>query len=161
MNGAVTPGTAAATTNWLTKLAPAHAPADPGWWPLAPGWWGLGLLIVASIVALIYWQTRSFARQRRIALRELDQIEKTKADDVTLAHQIERLLRRYAIVRYGHDVVAALSGERWVRFVIAHGGRAWSDGIGTNLLRAAYGSAVVSDRTAWLDGARAFLKARQ
>jgi hypothetical protein len=146
---------------WLAELAPAHAPAAPGWWPLAPGWWVVAALTLISIAAIAYWQTRPSVRLRRIALRELERLEGLASDDQALAIAIENLLRRYAVARFGRTAVASLSGERWVSFVVAHGGRAWAGTAGSDLLRAAWGSAVAADRRAWLSGARDFLKARK
>lgn len=143
---------------WLAELAPAHAPAAPGWWPLAPGWWVVSALILISIA---YWQTRPSVRLRRIALRDLERLEELASDDQALAIAIENLLRRYALARFGRAAVAGLSGERWVGFVVAHGGHAWAGTAGSDLLRAAWGSAVEADRGAWLSGARDFLKARK
>jgi len=150
------------TPDWLSQLAPAHAPPPPGWWPLAPGWWMLAILLVLVAVALVYWQRRPAVRLRRIALRELKDLEATAGDDIVLARELEHLLRRFAVARFGRDMVAQLSGERWIAFIVAHGGAAWSGSAGASLLRAAYGGgAVNSERTRWLNGARAFLKRRK
>jgi hypothetical protein len=55
-------------------------------------------------------------------------------------------------------MVAGLSGEKWIAFIVEHGGSAWSGDTGTNLLRAAYGGTATVDRNGALAGARAFLK---
>lgn len=146
--------------DWLTQLAPAHAPPPPGWWPLAPGWWGLAMLLALTIAAAMYWHFRPSVRLRRVALRELKSLETTLSDDIALARALEHLSRRYAVARFGREAVAALSGERWIAFVVAHGGTAWAGDSGTSLLRAAYGGTVQADRANWLAGARAFLKGR-
>lgn len=153
--------------DWLSQLAPAHAPPPPGWWPLAAGWWGVMVLGAIALVLVAYWQTRGSVRLRRKALRELEAIEvrwsTTGSSDATLAEALEHLLRRYAVARFGRDAVAGLSGERWISFVIAHGGTAWSAATGADLLRAAYGggNTTNADRALWLLGARAFIKERK
>ncbi|MFY9328533.1 MAG: DUF4381 domain-containing protein [Georgfuchsia sp.] len=151
--------------DWLAQLAPAHAPPPPGWWPLAPGWWGVATLLAIALALVVYWQTRPSVRLRRIALRELDELEASSGDDMTFAQSIEHLLRRFAVARFGHDDVANLSGERWIAFVVAHGGNALSGAAGTNLLLAAYGGkandVTTAHRTHWLSGARAFIKGRR
>lgn len=149
--------------DWLAQLAPPHAPPPPGWWPLAPGWWGMALLIVLTAAAVAYWRSRPDVRLRRIALRELEKLEATASDDTALAHDLEHLLRRYAVARFGRDAVASLSGERWIAFVITQGGSAWAGATGTELLRAAYGGAADTHthRKQWLSGARAFIKVRK
>jgi hypothetical protein len=148
------------TPDWLAQLAPPHAPAPPGWWPLAIGWWVLLILLVVTGALIIYWQTRPSVRLRRIALRELKNLQTSADDDIALSRDLEHLLRRYAVARFGRDTVANLSGERWIAFVVAHGGTAWSGATGGNLLRIAYGGAATADRAAWLSGAQAFIRGR-
>ena len=63
--------------DWLSRLAPAHAPPPPGWWPPAPGWWVVMIMLVIAIAAAIYWRRRPVNRLRRIALHELKHIEAT------------------------------------------------------------------------------------
>ena len=150
---------------WLQELAPSHAPAPTGWWPLAPGWWGLLVVLLAAIAFAILWPRRPPVRLRRAALRELDQLAAHSSSDAELAHQLEHLVRRVAIARYGRASVAGLTGPRWVDFVVAHGGADWAGAVGAGLLRAAYGGTSdgtsSSERARWLSGARAFFKARK
>ena len=146
--------------DWLSQLAPPHAPPPPGWWPLAPGWWALAIVLLIGVVAAIYWRRRPAVRLRRLALRELKNLEAASLDDRELARRLEHLLRRYAMARYGHAAVAALSGERWIAFVVAHGAGEWDGAAGAGLLRAAYGGKADADRARWLSGAHAFLKGR-
>ena len=108
------------------------------------------------VFAFIYWQRKT--RLSRIALTEL---RKLKADDdITFAGELEHLLRRYAIARFGRDAVAALSGERWIAFVVQHGGIALQGEIGADFMRAAYGGTAAAHRAAWLSGAEGFIKGR-
>jgi hypothetical protein len=148
-------------TDWLTQLAPAHAPPAPGWWPPAPGWWGLALLLGLIAAALVYRLRRPAGRLRRAALRELKRLEDGPNDDVRLAGELEQLMRRYAIAVHGREIAARLSGSAWLAFVVAHGGKELAGETGHALLRAAYGSPVRADRARWLKGARGFLKARR
>jgi len=147
-----------AQPDWLAQLAPAHAPPPPGWWPLALGWWAVMILIPIIVAGIVWWQLRPAVRQRRAALRELKRLSTRRIDHHSLAVGLEDLLRRYAIVRFGHDSVAALNGEDWIDFVASHGGRDWAGGNGVDLLRAAYGGPADGDATAWINGARAFIK---
>jgi hypothetical protein len=148
------------TSDWLAQLAPPHAPPPPGWWPLAPGWWALLLVFAAVTGALIYWYSRKDVRLRRLALRELKKLQANSDDDIALARDLEHLLRRYAVARFGRDEVAGLSGERWLAFVVERGGVTWSGESGASLLRAAYGGTATAHRAAWLTGARAFIRGR-
>jgi len=156
--GALTPSSAVPPA-WLAELAPAHAAPPPGMWPLAPGWWLLiGLLLLAA--ALFYAWRRYRRSLRRLALNELTRIESGVADDATLARDLENLLRRFAVARYGREHVARLSGDAWIAFVAAHGGSALDGDSGRELLRAAYGARARADRAQWLRGARGFIRAR-
>lgn len=168
------PGISQMSPDWLAQLAPAHAPPPPGAWPLAPGWWGLAALMLVIVAVVSYWQFRGLARLRRLALRQLKALEVSATDDVTLARDLQNLMRRYAIKRFGRDEVSNLTGERWLAFAIAHGATAWAGETGTRLLRAAYRGTVSAgsdgvgdrvldpalDRVRWLQGARAFLRFR-
>lgn len=147
--------------DWLTQLAPAHAPPSPGWWPPAPGWWGLALLLGLIVAALVIWRRRPAGRLRRAALRELKRLETGPSDDIHLAGELERLMRRYAVAAYGRDIAARLAGPAWLAFVVEHGGKALAGEAGESLLRAAYGSPAGVDRVRWLKGARGFLGTRR
>lgn len=146
--------------DWLSQLAPPHAPPPPGWWPPAPGWWALAILLAIIVAAALYWRRRPAVRLRRIALRELHNLEAADIDDSEFARSLEHLLRRFALARFGRDAVAELSGERWIAFIVAHGAAEWDGAAGAGLLRAAYGGKADADRARWLSGARAFLKGR-
>jgi hypothetical protein len=144
---------------WLAQLAPAHAVAPPGIWPLAPGWWLLiGLLLLA---AALFAAWRRYRRSlRRLALNELSRIENATQNDAALARDLENLLRRFAVARYGREKVARLNGDEWISFVVAHGGSALAGDSGRELLRAAYGASAPGDRRQWLRGARGFIGSR-
>ena len=107
------------------------------------------------------WYRRPAQRLRRSGLRELAKVESTTVGDADLARALEHLVRRYAVVRYGREAVAGLSGSRWLAFAIARGATPWQGATGESLLQAAYGgSPQQPDRARWIAGARAFLKAR-
>jgi hypothetical protein len=146
--------------DWLAQLAPAHAPPPPGLWPPAPGWWGLALLLLLGIVALLVVLNRPPRRLRRTALRQLARLEQAGHGDADLARQLEDLVRRYAVARFGRDTVAGLAGAAWIDFVVAHGGSDWTGDSGATLLRAAYGGQAPGNRASWLAGARGFIKGR-
>jgi hypothetical protein len=146
--------------DWLSQLAPAHAPPPLGWWPPAPGWWMLALLLLAALAVLIYWLNRPRRRLRRAVLRKLVQLEQANTDDAALARGLQDLLRRYAVARFGREAVAGLAGTAWIDFVVAHGGTDWAGRSGEALLCAAYGNEAASERAQWLAGARAFIRGR-
>ena len=142
--------------DWLSRLAPPHASLPASWWPPAPGWWALLVILLVLIAVFFYWQRMT--RLSRIALIELEKLE--TFDAPVLAQELEHLLRRYAIARFGRETVAMLCGERWIEFVIDHGGTAWRGEAGSHFLRAAYGGVASAHRDAWLSGAKAFIRRR-
>ncbi|TCV89496.1 DUF4381 domain-containing protein [Sulfurirhabdus autotrophica] len=145
-------------TDWLSKLAPPHAPTPAGWWPPAPGWWALALILLIISGIIIYRNSRHKTHLSRIALRELKQLESTSINDVQLASELEHLMRRYALAIYGREYVANLSGDTWLAFIASHGAKEMTGEAGKSFLCAAYGSQVKTDRTQWLQGARNFLR---
>ncbi|MGQ0699536.1 MAG: DUF4381 domain-containing protein [Panacagrimonas sp.] len=145
-------------TDWLSQLAPAHAPPPAGWWPPAPGWWVLALLLLVALAAFVYWLRNPARRLRSVALRELRALE-SNDDDTRFARGLESLLRRYAVAKFGREKVARLSGKAWLEFVVAHGGAAWAGATGQDVLRLVYGGQQGGfDRSRALSGARGFLK---
>jgi hypothetical protein len=146
---------------WLKQLAPDHAPPPSGWWPLAPGWWVLLVLLIAVLAVWIYRYRRKSSVLSRTALRELKLLESTGMDDVGLARELQNLMRRYALAKYGHAIVANLSGKEWLAFVIEHGGKAFAGEVGASFLRIVYGGQAQAERERWLNGARAFLRWRK
>jgi hypothetical protein len=160
----------------LEQLAPDRAPPPLGWWPLAPGWWGLLVLLLLGLAMAAWLRKRArrpSVRWQRAALRELAQLQTVSGqagiDDAHIAREVQLLLRRYAIARYGRDAVAALSGDTWLTFVVRHGGSDWAGDSGQALLRCAYGGhaaapnrpATPADRARWLNGARAFIQCKR
>ncbi len=146
--------------DWLSQLAPAHAPPAAGWWPPAPGWWGAAALVLAAAAAFGWWWRRDPHRlRRRLALRELRRIEAADAEAPALAQAVENLLRRYAIAVFGADRVARLGGEAWLLFVGSEGGELLAGDAGRSLLAAAFGGRARDERERWLTGAAAFVRA--
>ena len=144
--------------NWLSQLAPEHAPPPPGWWPPAPGWWVLALLCVA-VAALILWRTRKQQRvPKRAALRQLQLIRVSDADGPAVARATVNLIRRYAVAVFGPERVARLTGEAWLSFVVGSGGDALAGAPGRSLLAAAFGNHPNDDREQWIAGAEGFIR---
>jgi Domain of unknown function (DUF4381) len=149
-------------SDWLKQLAPAHAPSAPGWWPPAPGWWGVAVLCIVLAAGLTWWARDPRRALRRTALRQLHLIRASDADGAAVARGIQNLLRRYALTVFGPGQVAKLTGESWLRFVIAHGGATLTGASGRSLLTAAFGNNVADEREQWAAGAAGFIKrARQ
>ena len=118
----------------LAALRPLHMPPPISWWPPAPGWWLLLLLFLVSAILLLYrWRRMA---PRRAALRELATLA---AQPAPPAAALNRLLKRYALVCWPTRDIAALSGEAWLHFLDANGGKgAFQHGPGRALLYAPY-----------------------
>ena len=146
------------TPDWLTQLAPAHAPPPPALWPPAPGWWILAGVLVGLTATAWWWWREPRLRRRRRALRELRRIRVGDSDPQSSARAIESLLRRYAMAEFGRERVARLAGEAWLAFLGAEGGTALAGEQGRSLLRAAFGAHPLDERSEWLAGADAFVR---
>jgi hypothetical protein len=148
--------------NWLSQLAPDRAPQAAGWWPPAPGWWAVTLLaIVLGVVLAAAWRWWSapHRRHRRAALAELRRIRATRLAGSAAARAIENLLRRYAIVVYGRERVARLSGAAWLEFAGGAGGLRLAGDAGRSMLAAAFAAHSEADPASWLAAARQFIRA--
>ncbi len=146
--------------DWTAQLAAEHAPIAPGWWPPAPGWWLASLILVALVAAAIVWWRNPRRRLQRATLRELERIRTNPADLTETAQAIQNLLRRYALARFGHDGIAALTGGRWLEFLGDRGTQSLGGAAGESLLATAYGAApaVNIDRDRWLVEAERFVR---
>lgn len=146
------------TPNWLAQLAPAHAPAPPGWWPAAPGWWLLAALLGGAAAVGVWWWRDPYRRSRRAALRELRAIRAAEWDSVAGARAIESLLRRFALAVFGSARVARLTGDAWLAFVAAQGGTSLAGEAGRSMLATAFGGRGSDERECWISGADAFVR---
>ncbi|MCB8821975.1 DUF4381 domain-containing protein [Microvirga rosea] len=143
----------------LTNLRDIVLPPLP-LWPPAPGAWIILLGILAASLVMIrraYERYRSDA-YRREALREL-----SASPDMTA---ILPLLKRAALVAYGREKVASLSGDAFLAFLDRTGGTmAFTSGPARLLPELAYTrraamtaddrAAVVADARRWLRSHRA------
>ncbi|HGG60312.1 MAG TPA: DUF4381 domain-containing protein [Gammaproteobacteria bacterium] len=103
----------------LDDLRPLHAPEPLPWWPPAPGWW---ILLGLALLALAIWAwRRRRLRLQRLALRELTLLAEREAGFAHCAGEVNRLLKRYALVCFPRDEVAGLSGRQWLEFLRDHG----------------------------------------
>ena len=102
----------------LAELRDIVTPPPPSAWPWAPGWWILlilGLLLL-SISIWWFWRWRQRSRPRRLALKQLAQLQQQEADPQTL-RQLSQLLREVALQAYPWEQVACLNGKRWLEFL--------------------------------------------
>jgi hypothetical protein len=149
-------------SDWLSQLAAEHAPLVPGWWPPAPGWWIVSVVLLAAVAGAVVWWRRPRRRVRRVALRELRRIRGTDTDPIHAARSVQNLLRRYALVAFGADRVARLTGQAWLHFVAARGAESLGGPLGQSLLATSFGGRIADhqqqDRDAWCAAAEQFLR---
>lgn len=148
-------------SDWLTQLAPEHAPPAPGWWPPAPGWWAVAALVIALAVLFVCWHRwwrDPHARVRRTALRELNHLRRSDEDAPDVARAIESLMRRFAVAVFGKSRVARLAGNGWLSFVSGEAGETSVSTAGQSLLAAAFGNSPHDERHKWLAIAEAFVR---
>lgn len=146
------------SSNWLSQLAPDHAPAPPNAWPPAPGWWVVAVLTLIAIALLARWWRDPQRRARRMALQELQHIRASDGDGAAVARAIQNLLRRYALAVFGRQRMARLTGEAWLQFVAAEGGEALSGHVGRSMLSTAFGNHSTDERDQWTAGAEGFIR---
>ena len=109
----------------LAQLRDLHVPDPVSFWPPAFGWWMVALLMLA-LMAIGMWAIwyRKKTAPRRLALVELTKL-KAKFDETqdsaTLMGNLSQLLRRYAILCFGRQSVAGLTGVSWLKFLDEHG----------------------------------------
>ncbi|MCH9691980.1 MAG: DUF4381 domain-containing protein [Gammaproteobacteria bacterium] len=103
----------------LTQLKDIHQPATISWWPPAPGWWLLGILLIGlctlGIFYLLRWRRQRRAlRYRNEGMRLLRELNLAQPEAILT---INTLLKRVAIVSFGHSNCAQLTGQRWITFL--------------------------------------------
>ena len=113
------------TADPLMQLRDLHLPDPISFWPPALGWWVVAL-IVLGLVALGVWviRYRKKTAPRRFALAELAGLKASfhdKQDLAELMTGLSQLLRRYAMVCFGRQKVAGLTGVAWLKFLDEQG----------------------------------------
>ena len=143
----------------LDALRDIHLPPPPLLAMALPAAAALALLGAAC------WYLRRFARRRplRAALRELRRLAAAHARDgdaTQLASGLSQLVRAHAMSCFPDAGIAGLTGEKWLRFLDAHGGGGvFCDGPGAVLDTRPYQSCGALDGNALVTLVRRWLKA--
>ena len=102
-------------------LRDIHLPESVSWWPLAPGWWiVLGLLVLATAVVFFLKHMKG---RRQLEKQVMDEFQglvdqyKNDRDINALLGNVSKLLRRVSMTRFSQQEVAALTGDRWLKFL--------------------------------------------
>ena len=133
---------------------------DPlSWWPPAPGWWILLIVMLIIALTLRWWLMRPRPVDYWVeAQKQLKRIQQITDNPLLQLQQISSLLRRMAILRFGRQESASLTGIAWLELLDS----AWprddfSRGAGVLLEDAPYRKQSESDNselfsltTAWL-----------
>ena len=128
----------------LDNLHDIIIPDAIGFLPPAPGWYILGLLLLAL---LFHFTLRFYARYkkslyRREALEELDRYQGENKEETL---QLLSLAKRVAIVAYGREESATLTGESWWNYMEAHSKVNISKELRDEMSRLLYDEAYESD----------------
>jgi hypothetical protein len=112
----------------LKGLADVVQPEPVAWTPQTWGWAALAALLAALVIWLVVRAVRQHRanRYRIEALADLAALEKKLSDDAGRAAALgamPALLKRVALAAWPRPDVAALSGQAWIDFLRAHGGR--------------------------------------
>lgn len=103
----------------LNQLKDIHEPAAIGWWPPAVGWWILTgvfiVLIFAAVLAALRIRKKRLANQYRSEGVHL--LQAIDLNDPQAIEKINILLKRVAVVTFGRNTCAALTGESWINFI--------------------------------------------
>ena len=99
----------------LSGLKDIHVPAEPPVWPLAWGWWLIVWAIFVGLIVVFYGLFCYLTSPKAYALRELKRINDLKGK--TYLKEVNALLRRAVIYKYGPTIGATLYGEDWVAFL--------------------------------------------
>lgn len=100
----------------LADLADISLGRTPSIWPLAWGWWALIVITTLVLVAAAWLMVMYIKKnkQKRKALRAIQQIDESSAQAFTQLHAI---LRSTAIHYYGPEQISGLQGSAWQTFL--------------------------------------------
>ena len=114
------------------------------WMPQTVGWAALGVVLVLVLfrVGYILVQRWKANRYRRLALEQLQQIERSLQNPdgrPAALLQLPVLLKQVVLARWQRTEVASLTGESWLRFLDeSYDGQGFTQGPGRLLPRLAY-----------------------
>lgn len=105
----------------VLELEDIHLPASPAFWPPAPGWWIAATLLIA-LVGFAFYKLLKYRNKRKQQQKILNVLSSFEQDlkegkgSESIAN-INRLLRRLALMHYPRQQVASLTGSQWLGFL--------------------------------------------
>ena len=103
--------------NPLSQLHSIHTPDAVSAWPLAWGWWLLMVIVAALCVlaVVLVYRHIQFNKAKNQAIAEVSRLDVQSGN---MAKQLNELLKRLCL-HYGNaSVVAKMSGEAWVAYLL-------------------------------------------
>jgi hypothetical protein len=125
----------------LANLRDMALPPEIPFWPPAPGIWILAcaLAAIAAIAIGRAVQRYRAAAYRRAAMAELGALgDEVDHDGADIVSRVSDILKRVAMVGYGRERVAALSGEAWADFIASRAKPGFDAGPIRNALNVVY-----------------------
>jgi hypothetical protein len=119
----------------LDRLHDIAAPPPSPLWPPAPGWFVLGAVALIAGGVLVWRLVLIWKRNRHrwAGLAELKALE-SRGQAPETVRLLAELVKRVALVSFGRERVAALSGDAWLAFLDAsEGTSAFTAGAGDTL----------------------------
>jgi hypothetical protein len=110
----------------MEELVDIVVPEPVPFWPPGPAWFVLAGMIILLLVwigwrAFVKWKGNAY---RRDALTVLDSMVRGEGgSDQAFVMEVNELLKRVALVTFGRERVASLTGDEWIRFLEQTGGR--------------------------------------
>ncbi len=104
----------------LANLRDLVQPPDIAFWPPAPGLWIVAAACLAMLAVLAWRAVRRYraAAYRRAAIAELEAVSAgIEQNDPDAVARISAVMKRVAMVEYGRDRIASLTGQAWAEFV--------------------------------------------
>jgi hypothetical protein len=136
-------------TDPFSQLNDIQLPADPGLWPPAPGWWIVALVCLLLVMISARAAIRHSEKKRPVKalIRQLGELNIDHDDISGSLFRISRLVRRYAIHRFGREAVSPLQGKAWISLLdtTTASGTGFSSGYGEILGTGMYQGEIDTD----------------
>ena len=103
----------------LSGLRDIHLPEIPSVWPLPMRFWiALFILFLCAFLCRFLWWYIHRITAKKYANNEVESLTSMfRGNNYKIALEICLLLRRIAVMKFGRENVAGLSGNKWRRFL--------------------------------------------
>lgn len=135
-----------AIANDLSNVGNLYEPPPVAFRFETSGWYVLmGTLMLLCLILVFFWsRSRMLNKYRRVAIREIVQIE----NDKEAVFHTFIILKKVAIHVFGRDTVATLNGDEWLQFLEKTGKQVELSAFTKNIYTSIYeGQKLSSDKT--------------